>query len=75
MTSSPITRLSARLAAIRCEYDCPHCGAGWEIGDEGIYMDDVEDNTTTTCDDCGGEFQLRCKNVTVTMETISDRPQ
>jgi len=55
---------------IECEYDCPHCGAGWVMGDEGIYTDDVEDECTTTCEKCGGVFQLRCAHVSVEMETF-----
>ena len=53
---------------IECEYECPHCHAGWVIGDAGIYTDDIEDECTTTCDKCGGEFQLRCVSVDVEME-------
>ena len=53
---------------IECEYDCPHCDAGWVRGDEGIYTDDIEDECTTTCGKCGGVFQLRCVSVDVEME-------
>jgi len=55
---------------IECDYDCPHCGQGYTIGDSGIYIDDVEDETDTTCDECGGRFQLFCSDVQVVMETI-----
>lgn len=55
---------------IQCEYECPHCNTGWVIGDDGIYTDDVEDECTTTCDACGGVFQLRCVSVDVEMEAI-----
>ena len=53
---------------IECEYDCPHCHTGWVMGDDGIYTDDIEDECTTTCDKCGGVFQLRCVSVDVEME-------
>lgn len=53
---------------IECDYTCPHCNAGWTMGDLGIYVDDIEDESTTICDDCGGEFHLRCVAVDVEME-------
>lgn len=55
---------------IKCEYECPHCKTEWVIGDDGIYIDDVEDECTTTCGECGGVFQLRCVSVQVEMEAI-----
>ena len=38
------------------------------MGDDGIYKDDVEDECTTTCGQCGGVFQLQCVSVDVEME-------
>ena len=58
------------MVNVECEYDCPCCGAGWVMGDEGIYVDNVEDECVTTCDKCGGKFKLRCVSVEVEMETI-----
>ena len=57
------------ITDIKCEYDCPHCHTGYVMGNDGIYTDDVDDNCTTTCDACGGEFTLRCVSVDVEMET------
>ena len=59
-----------RSEKIECEFECPHCGQSWLIGDDGIYTDDVRDECMTTCGACGGEFQLRCVSVEVEMEAI-----
>lgn len=53
---------------ITCNYDCPYCYQGFEMGSDGIFIDDIDDNCTTTCDECGGVFQLRCVSVEVKME-------
>ena len=50
------------------EYECPHCGQGYEIGaNDAIFIDDVEDECETTCDKCGGKFQLYCESIRVEM--------
>lgn len=52
---------------IEAEYECPHCGTGYTMGDDAIYTDHVEDECAMQCDDCGGWYQLRCESVEVTM--------
>ena len=58
---------------IECEFECPHCGQGFVLGDIGIYIDDVEDECEAYCRACGGCYQLRCVSVEVEMEAISCR--
>ena len=55
---------------IECEFECPHCGQGFVMGDSGIYTDDVEDECSSVCSNCGGRYQLRCVSVEVEMEAI-----
>ncbi len=50
-------------------FECPYCGCCMELPvDDAIYYDDVEDESTTTCIDCGKEFRLVCEEVEVEME-------
>ena len=52
------------------EYDCPHCGQGYEIGaNDAIFIDNIEDECETTCDKCNGKFQLYCHSIEVEMRT------
>ena len=41
--------------------ECPHCHAEWIIdeGDELCYANDVADEITSKCDECGGEYTIR----------------
>lgn len=55
---------------IECEFECPHCNQGFVLGDSGIYTDDVEDECSSVCSNCGGRYQLRCVSVEVEMEAI-----
>ena len=49
-------------------YDCPHCGQGWEMSaSDAIFEDNIEDECETTCDACGGTFQLFCGRIDVEM--------
>jgi hypothetical protein len=57
------------MVEIVCEFDCPHCLESFDIKD-GIYRDDVADECTTKCPNCGGLYQLRCVSVDVHMEAI-----
>jgi predicted RNA-binding Zn-ribbon protein involved in translation (DUF1610 family) len=53
---------------IKVTFDCPHCGQGYEIGDDAIYTDDIEDECASQCPECGRYYQLRCVDVVVKME-------
>jgi len=53
---------------INAWFDCPHCSAGFEIGDDAIYTDEIEDECASQCPECGGWYQLRCVDVVVEME-------
>lgn len=57
------------MPKIECEFECPHCGQEFTIRD-GMYRDDVEDEVYSTCECCGGVYQLRCISVEVEMEAI-----
>jgi len=50
---------------IEAEYECPHCGAGYSMGDDAIYTDHVSDGCALQCEDCGGWYQLQCESVEV----------
>jgi len=52
------------------EWSCPHCGERWIPDDiEASYHDDYADGTSMLCEDCGGEYQLRCVSVNMHFET------
>ena len=53
---------------ITAEFDCPHCGQGFELDDNAIYTDDIEDECASQCEKCNGWYQLRCVSVNVEME-------
>jgi len=41
--------------------ECPHCHAMWDISedDEMCHADDEADGIVSTCEECGGKYQLR----------------
>lgn len=55
---------------ITADYDCPHCGAGYTIGDDAPFVDNIEDECAEQCDECKGWFQVRCASVHIEMECI-----
>ncbi len=61
---------------LEAEYTCPHCGTGYDIGDDAIYRDDIQDECASQCDECGEWYQVRCVSVDVVMEaTKAAKPQ
>ena len=62
--------VGSMMPEIECEFSCPHCGQGFTMDQEAIYIDDVEDECESTCSSCGGSYQLRCVSVDVVMEAI-----
>lgn len=55
---------------IECEFECPHCESCFVLNEDGIHVDDVEDECQSQCSECGGYYQLRCVFVDVFMEAI-----
>lgn len=53
---------------INAEFDCPHCGAGFSIGDDAVFTDHMDDECAEKCSECGQWYQLRCASVDVEME-------
>lgn len=54
-----------RKPMIEAEYECPHCGAEYEMQDDAIYTDHVTDEYALQCEDCGEWYQLQCESVEV----------
>jgi len=53
----------------KTDFDCPHCGQGFEISaGDAIFTDHVEDECAEKCSECGEWYQLRCVSVSVEME-------
>lgn len=55
---------------IECKFTCPYCHQDFVMGQDGIYTDDVEDETFSQCPSCKKYYQLRCVSVEVEMECL-----
>ena len=53
----------------KAEFDCPHCGQGFEIDAcDAVFTDHVRDNCAEKCSTCGEWYQLVCVDVDIEME-------
>jgi transcription elongation factor Elf1 len=53
---------------IEAEFECPHCDAGFVVGDDAIYTNDIADECASQCSVCGEWYQLQCESVEVHMK-------